>query len=847
MQSQQAAARSIRQGDRRRVGVERGDVPVSLRRSRRLEERSRQRAAHAEVGRGRSGVRLGGTTRPPRTPWHKTIVYETHVKGFTKRHPRLPEHMRGTYAGLAHPAPIEYLQKLGVTAVELLPVHQFVQDSLLARARPAQLLGLQLDRLLRAAQRVLVARARAASRCSEFKGAGQGAAPRRHRGDPRRRLQPHRRGESSRPGAVVQGHRQRAPTTGSIGDNRRYYMDYTGTGNTLNMLHPHVLQLLMDSLRYWVLEMHVDGFRFDLAATLARELHDVDRLSAFFDLIQQDPVVSQVKLIAEPWDVGEGGYQVGNFPPLWSEWNGKYRDSVRDFWRGTDQTLAEFGSRFTGSSDLYQGTARRPYASINFITAHDGFTLRDLVSLQREAQRGQRRGEPRRREPQPLVELRRRGADRRSRRSSRCGSGRCATSWRRCSCRRACRCCAAATRSAARSTATTTPTARTTRSPGTTGTAADTALLGFTRDLIRLRAEHPVFCRRRWFQGRPIRGSEVSDIGWFTPGGTEMSDEDWQAGFAKSLGVFLNGSAIPTTRRARRAGSSTTASTSCSTRTPSRSSSCCRSRSGASSGRSRSTPTICRTTSSSTTVGRPAGRRRAPAGRRPGRSCCCGACDRPGSKLADGARRRLIAGAGPGVGSRSCDPTAAGSKIEHRDPGQLPVPAPITVSAAVSLTDALTAAASEYANGGRGAVRFNFAASNVLARQIVNGAPVDLFISADEAQMDVVAAGRRDQGRHAASTCCPTSSPLSVPSDRPRTFEQHQGPRRARVPPHRDRRSSRRAGRRLREAVPREGRTVASRRVRGSFPPAASAPRWRPSSPARPTRRSSTAPTRASR
>ena len=165
-----------------------------------------------------------------------------------------------------------------------------------------------------------------------------------------------------------------------IADNRRYYMDYTGTGNTLNMRHPHVLQLIMDSLRYWVIEMHVDGFRFDLAATLARELHDVDRLSAFFDLIQQDPVISQVKLIAEPWDVGEGGYQVGNFPPLWSEWNGKYRDSVRDFWRGTDQTLAEFAYRFTGSSDLYEGTARRPYASINFITAHDGFTLRDLVS-----------------------------------------------------------------------------------------------------------------------------------------------------------------------------------------------------------------------------------------------------------------------------------------------------------------------------------------------------------------------------------------------------------------------------------------------------------------------------------
>ena len=331
-----------------------------------------------------------------------------------------------------------------------------------------------------------------------------------------------------------------------VADKRRYYMDYTGTGNTLNMRHPHVLQLIMDSLRYWVLEMHVDGFRFDLAATLARELHDVDRLSAFFDLIQQDPVVSQVKLIAEPWDIGEGGYQVGNFPPLWSEWNGKYRDTVRDFWRGTDQTMAEFAYRFTGSSDLYQGTARKPHASINFITAHDGFTLSDLVSYNEKHNEAN-------------------GEDNRDgeshNRSWNCGAegptddpgdpGACAhasraTSWRRCCCRRACRCCSAATKSAARRAATTTPTARTTRSPGTTGHRPTRALLQFTRSLLRLRQRHPVFCRRRWFQGRPIHGSGVSDIGWFTPGGVEMSEEDWRAGFAKSLGVFLNGDAIPT-------------------------------------------------------------------------------------------------------------------------------------------------------------------------------------------------------------------------------------------------------------------------------------------------------------
>jgi glycogen operon protein len=311
------------------------------------------------------------------------------------------------------------------------------------------------------------------------------------------------------------------------------------------MRHPHVLQLLMDSLRYWVSEMHVDGFRFDLAAALARELHDVDRLSAFFDLIQQDPIVNRVKLIAEPWDVGEGGYQVGNFPPLWSEWNGKYRDSTRDFWRGTDQTMAEFGSRFTGSSDLYQGTARRPHASVNFITAHDGFTLRDLVSFNdkhNDANGEENRdGESHNRSWNSGAEgptdnpdvnaLRNRqvrnflatlllsqgvpmigGGDEIGRTQQGNNNAYCQDNevswydWEH----------------------------------------ADQGLLGFTRDLIRLRSAHPVFCRRRWFQGRAIRGSDVADIGWFTPGGTEMSEEDWQTGYAKSLGVFLNGDAMHT-------------------------------------------------------------------------------------------------------------------------------------------------------------------------------------------------------------------------------------------------------------------------------------------------------------
>ena len=304
-----------------------------------------------------------------------------------------------------------------------------------------------------------------------------------------------------------------------VDDDRRYYMDTTGTGNSLLMRNPHVLQLIMDSLRYWVPEMHVDGFRFDLAAALARQFHEVDRLSSFFDLVQQDPVVSQVKLIAEPWDVGDGGYQVGNFPPLWTEWNGKYRDTVRDFWRGQSATLPEFASRLTGSSDLYQSDGRRPVASVNFVTAHDGFTLADLVSYDHkhnEANGEDNRDGTRR---QPVLELRRRGPDATTPPSARCEPASSATSWPRCCCPRACRCCWPATSSAAPSAATTTATARTTRSPGWTGRrtpgrdpvrqhdeSGTDSLLDFARTLIQLRASHPVFRRRRFFQGEPARG-----------------------------------------------------------------------------------------------------------------------------------------------------------------------------------------------------------------------------------------------------------------------------------------------------------------------------------------------------
>jgi glycogen operon protein len=484
-----------------------------------------------------------GSDRRPNTPWHRTVVYETHIKGFTERHPEIPPEIRGSYAGMAHPVAVKYLQALGVTAVELLPVHQFVQDKTLVDKGLRNYWGYNSIGYL-APHNEYTSSGQDGEQVQEFKHLVKTL----HRAGIEVILD------------VVYNHTAEGNHLGPmlsfkgidnaayyrlVGDNRRYYMDYTGTGNTLNMRHPHVLQLIMDSLRYWVLDMHVDGFRFDLAATLARGLHDVDRLSAFFDLIQQDPVVSQVKLIAEPWDVGEGGYQVGNFPPLWSEWNGKYRDTVRDFWRGTDQTLAEFAYRFTGSSDLYEGSARRPYASVNFITAHDGFTLRDLVSYNEKHNEANgednRDGEHHNRSWNCGVEgpaddpevgrLRSRqvrnflatlflsqgvpmllGGDELGRTQQGNNNGYCQDNeiswydWEQ----------------------------------------ADTGLLHFTQRLVRFVYQHPVFCRRRWFQGQPIHGTQVSDIGWFTPAGVEMSEHDWNVGFAKSLGVFLNGRGIPT-------------------------------------------------------------------------------------------------------------------------------------------------------------------------------------------------------------------------------------------------------------------------------------------------------------
>lgn len=481
--------------------------------------------------------------RHPRTPWHQTIIYEMHVKGFTKQFPDMQDELRGTYAGLATPQVIDYLTKLGVTAIELLPVHQFLHSSTLEEHQLRNYWGYDSIGFF-APHNDYTSHGQRGQQVQEFKNMVRTM----HAAGIEVILD------------VVYNHtfegNHLGPTLSFrgidntayyrvVGDNPQFYMDYTGCGNSLNMRHPHVLQLIMDSLRYWIVEMHVDGFRFDLAATLARSLHDVDRLSAFFDLVQQDPIVSQVKLIAEPWDVGDGGYQVGNFPPLWSEWNGKFRDTVRDFWRGEDQALPEFANRLTGSSDLYEQTGRRPYASVNFITCHDGFPLQDLVSYNEKHNEANgednRDGESHNRSWNCGVEgdtddaeiLRLRSRQKRNflttlflsqgvpMLTSGDEMGHTQKGNNNCYCQ---------------------DNALTWLDWGN----VDTALLEFTRKVIALRKQQPVFRRRGWFLGRRIHGQDLTDIGWFTPDGETMSDEHWQTDFAKSIGVFINGAVIPT-------------------------------------------------------------------------------------------------------------------------------------------------------------------------------------------------------------------------------------------------------------------------------------------------------------
>ena len=505
-----------------------------------------------------------GDDRPPRTPYHETVIYEAHVKGLTARHPEIPPEMRGTYAGLAHPVIIDHLLSIGVTAVELMPVHQFVHDDALTSRGLRNYWGYNTIGFF-APHNEYASSGRRGEQVLEFKAMVKAL----HQAGIEVILD------------VVYNHTAEGnhlgPTLSFRGidnasyyrlaeDDARYYTDTTGTGNSLLMRSPHVLQLIMDSLRYWVTEMHVDGFRFDLAATLARELHAVDRLSAFFDLVQQDPVVSQVKLIAEPWDIGEGGYQVGNFPPLWTEWNGQYRDTVRDFWRGEPGALPDFASRLTGSSDLYADDGRRPIASINFVTCHDGFTLNDLVSY--DGKHNEANGEGGRD-----------GSD--DNRSWNCGHEGPTDDLD-----------VIALRERQKRNFLTTlflsqgvPMLLHGDEIGRTQDGNNNAycqdnelswvdwtglrdgrffdergpLLDFVRRLSALRTGHPVFRRRRFFLGdrrsrrarRAARArteeagpEELPDLVWFTPDGTDMGDRDWSAGFSKALNVFLNGDAI---------------------------------------------------------------------------------------------------------------------------------------------------------------------------------------------------------------------------------------------------------------------------------------------------------------
>ncbi|MFE5857610.1 glycogen debranching protein GlgX [Streptomyces sp. NPDC056500] len=492
-----------------------------------------------------------GDDRPPRIDYHRTVMYEAHVKGLTMLHPELPPEVRGTYAGLAHPAVISHLTELGVTTLELMPVHQFIHDHRLVDAGLNNYWGYNTIGFF-APHNAYASRGDRGEQVIEFKEAVRAL----HRAGIEVILD------------VVYNHtaegNELGPTLSFRGldnasyyrlaeEDRRLYTDTTGTGNSLLMRSPHVLQLIMDSLRYWVTEMHVDGFRFDLAATLARQFHEVDRLSSFFDLVQQDPVVSQVKLIAEPWDLGEGGYQVGNFPPLWTEWNGKYRDCVRDLWRGEPRTLAEFASRLTGSSDLYQNDGRRPLASVNFATCHDGFTLRDLVSYDEKHNESNgesnRDGESHNRSwncgvegetDDPRVrELRMRqmrnfiatlmlsqgvpmlshgdefGRTQGGNNNAYCQDNE--VSWVRWP------------------------------APGETeGDDGGESLLAFTRAMVWLRREHPVFRRRRFFRGGPVDDSqdELTDIAWFNPAGEQMTQRDWQSRHTRALSVFLNGNSV---------------------------------------------------------------------------------------------------------------------------------------------------------------------------------------------------------------------------------------------------------------------------------------------------------------
>lgn len=476
-------------------------------------------------------------------PWHRLLIYELHMKGITKLHPQVPQALRGTYAGLAAEPIIKYLKDLGVTAVELMPIYHHVDDRHLVEKGLTNYWGYNTLSFFAPDSRY-VSSAVTQDGINEFKKMVYAL----HQAGIEIILDVvyNHTGEGNHMGPMLSFRGiDNASYYRLSNKDKRYYEDFTGCGNSLNMQHPRIIQLIMDSLRYWVLEMHVDGFRFDLASTLARELYDVDRLSAFFDVICQDPVLSQVKLIAEPWDLGQGGYQVGNFPVGWTEWNGKYRDTVRRFWKGDGGTTGEFATRLSGSSDLYEHSGRRPYASINFITCHDGFTLNDITSCNEK--HNEANGENNNdgtndnhswncgvegpTDDPSILALRERqkrnflatlllscgvpmiragdeiGCTQRGNNNAYCQDNEMSwVDWNL--------------------------------------TESKKQLLQFTQKLIRLRREEPVFRRRKFFQGRLIRGSGVKDITWFDVNGREMMDEAWNASSVRSLGVLLAGDAM---------------------------------------------------------------------------------------------------------------------------------------------------------------------------------------------------------------------------------------------------------------------------------------------------------------
>ena len=482
-----------------------------------------------------------GDDRRPNVPWDRTVLYETHVKGFTKLHPAVPDHLRGTFRGLVTPEVVRYIQGLGVTSVELLPIHMFADDSYLIDKGLVNYWGYSTLSFFAPGRRYASVPDFAFSEFKEM-------VSRFHAAGIEVILD------------VVYNHtcegNEKGPTLSFKGvdnasyyrllpDQKRYYINDTGTGNTLNLSNARVIQMVMDSLRYWVTEMHVDGFRFDLGTILARETYGFDQESGFLRAVGQDPVLSQVKMITEPWDCGPGGYQVGGFPPGWAEWNDRYRDNIRAYWKGDAGKIKDFATRFTGSSDFFNKRGRPAWSSINFLTAHDGFTLNDWASYNEKHNEANGEGNNDGNSNNESWNCGVRGSSRTTPRSTACASGRSRTCWRRCCCREARRCCWRAMSSAARRAATTTPIARTTRSAGSTGTsrAKGRNLARFVSSLTALRRRLPILHRSRFLTAEWNDELGVKDVTWLKPTGEEMDQAAWDDENTRCIGILLDGRA----------------------------------------------------------------------------------------------------------------------------------------------------------------------------------------------------------------------------------------------------------------------------------------------------------------